>query len=163
MTEQEFQRWRASSVRNYAAEHVKTGRSSEEESLKRAREQFEKLLPKGLATEGQHFYSIEETTRGETIGMIWVGIQDHGEGRQAFIYDFLIDEPFRRQGYGTQALRALELTVAELGADTIGLHVFGHNHAARALYEKAGYVTTNVYMQKILKRGAPPRRNHPEC
>jgi RimJ/RimL family protein N-acetyltransferase len=159
MTEQEFQRWHEASIRNYAADHVKTGRWSEEESLERAREQFEKLLPKGLATEGQHLYSIGETTRGETIGMIWVGIQDHGEGRQAFIYDFLIHEPFRRQGYGTQALRALEPTVAALGADTIGLHVFGHNQAAWALYEKAGYVTTNVYMQKVL--GAPLRQNHP--
>lgn len=151
MTEQEFQHWEEASIRSYAAEHVKTGRWSEEESIERARKQFEELLPDGLATEGQHLYSIEETARSETIGMIWVGIQAHGEGRQAFIYDLLIDGTFRRRGYGTEALRALELTVAELGANTIRLHVFGHNHAARALYETAGYVTTNIHMQKILK------------
>jgi len=151
MTEQEFQRWQEASIRSYAAEHVRTGRWSEEEAIERARKQFEEILPNGLATEGQHLYSIEETARSETIGIIWVGVQDQGEGVQAFIYDLLIDEPFRHRGYGTEALCALELIVAELGANTIRLHVFGHNHAARALYEKAGYITTNIHMQKVLK------------
>ena len=30
----------------------------------------------------------------------------------------------------------------ELGATTLGLNVFGPNDGARALYERAGYVTT---------------------
>lgn len=37
MTEQEFQRWQEASIRSYAAEHVKTGRWSEEASIERAR------------------------------------------------------------------------------------------------------------------------------
>ena len=98
MTEQEFQRWQEASIRSYAAEHVKTGRWGEEESTERARKQFEELLPNGLATEGQHLYLIEETACSETIGIIWVGVQDQGEGVQAFIYDLLIDGPFRRRG-----------------------------------------------------------------
>jgi ribosomal protein S18 acetylase RimI-like enzyme len=151
MAEQEFQRWQEASIRSYAAEHVKTGHWSEGESIERARNQFEKLLPNGLATEGQHLYSIEEIPHGETVGMLWVGVQDQWEGMQGFIYDLLIDEPFRHRGYGTQALRAVESLVAKLGVDTILLHVFGHNYAARALYEKAGYVTTNIHMQKVLK------------
>jgi hypothetical protein len=28
--------------------------------------------------------------------------------------------------------------------------VFGHNHEARALYEKLGYVATNIMMSKSL-------------
>lgn len=67
------------------------------------------------------------------------------------MYDFLVYEPYRRCGYGWQALQALEQNVRALGLDTIGLHVFGHNHAARALYEKAGYEVTNINMAKKLR------------
>jgi ribosomal protein S18 acetylase RimI-like enzyme len=41
-----------------------------------------------------------------------------------WIYDIITHEQFRRMGY------------ARLGAEKIELHVFGHNHGARALYEK---------------------------
>ena len=46
---------------------------------------------------------------------------------------FVIDEAHRRQGYGEQAMLAAEVQAKALGYDTIALHVFGHNHAARAL------------------------------
>ncbi len=51
---------------------------------------------------------------------------------------------------GEQAFQALEIKVRELGLHTIALHVFGHNHAARAMYEKLGYITTNVQMLKTV-------------
>ena len=75
---------------------------------------------------------------------------NRGGRRQAFIYDFRTLDEFHRQGYGTQAMIALEDEVRKLGIDTIGLHVFGHNHAARALYEKVGYEVTDVHMAKHL-------------
>ena len=53
-------------------------------------------------------------------------------------------------GYGTQALRAVEERASELGAASVELHVFGHNPAARALYEKVGYETMSVVMAKRL-------------
>jgi ribosomal protein S18 acetylase RimI-like enzyme len=34
----------------------------------------------------------------------------------------------------------------ELGADTVGLHVFGHNAPAYALYRSLGFVETNISM-----------------
>jgi ribosomal protein S18 acetylase RimI-like enzyme len=48
---------------------------------------------------------------------------------------------------------ALEARVISMGLDVISLHVFGHNRAARSLYEKLGYETTNVYMSKKLSIG----------
>ncbi len=45
-------------------------------------------------------------------------------------------------------MRLLEKKVREQGFDTVSLHVFGHNHAGRELYEKSGYVVTNVNMSK---------------
>ena len=70
--------------------------------------------------------------------------------RLAYVCDLLIDEGYRRQGYGTQAMRAVEQEVRALGIDRIALHVFGHNHPARALYEKVGYEETNLHMAKNL-------------
>jgi ribosomal protein S18 acetylase RimI-like enzyme len=37
-----------------------------------------------------------------------------------------------------------------MGAETIRLHVFGHNTAARPLYVKLGYEPTNIVMAKPL-------------
>ena len=37
-----------------------------------------------------------------------------------------------------------------MGLAAISLHVFGHNTAARALYEKLGFVTKSVLMSKAL-------------
>ncbi len=70
----------------------------------------------------------------------------------AFVYDFLIYDEFRRQGYGTQTLLALEAKAKELGVDKIALNVFAHNHIARALYEKTGFEVTGIYMTKRLTR-----------
>jgi ribosomal protein S18 acetylase RimI-like enzyme len=33
-----------------------------------------------------------------------------------------------------------------MGAETVGLHVFGHNEPARALYRSLGFAETNVSM-----------------
>ena len=53
---------------------------------------------------------------------------------------------------GAAALLALEAKVKELGIDKIALHVFAHNHVARALYEKAGFEITGIYLTKKLTR-----------
>jgi len=82
--------------------------------------------------------------------MIWLGRIMQGTKPAMFIYDFVIDEAHRRKGYGEQAMLAAEVQATALGYDTIALHVFGHNHAARALYEKLGYEITNINMAKKL-------------
>ncbi|CAG0990353.1 partial diamine N-acetyltransferase, partial [Anaerolineae bacterium] len=66
----------------------------------------------------------------------------------AFIYDFIIDEPHRGQGYGRQALAALDQQAVALGVETISLHAFAHNQTAIALYQKLGYAITDVHMSK---------------
>ncbi len=62
----------------------------------------------------------------------------------------MIYEDYRRRGYATQALRAIEEKARELGLNNIALHVFGHNDGARVLYEKVGYVVTDFIMAKDL-------------
>ena len=58
----------------------------------------------------------------------------------------------QRRGYATEAFAALEGEARSRGLAGIGLHVFGHNPGARALYEKLGYEATNINMFKRVAR-----------
>ena len=82
--------------------------------------------------------------------MIWFAVVEQAGERAAFIYDFSADETLRGRGYGKAALLGLEQKVKALGITSVSLHVFGHNRAAWALYEKTGYEVTNVNMTKRL-------------
>jgi len=77
-------------------------------------------------------------------------VRDHTGKRSAFIYDVRIGEEFQRRGYATQAFQALETLAREMGLAAISLHVFGHNTAARRLYEKLGFITQSVFMAKAI-------------
>jgi ribosomal protein S18 acetylase RimI-like enzyme len=151
MTETQYGHWYDRSVRGYADEKVRAGNWSAEDALERAREEFAKLLPSGLATPDHWLFSIVDVETGTSVGILWLArAMWQASGRSAFIFDFEVDEAFRRRGYGRAALAALEGKARELGFAEIGLHVFGHNLAARALYEQAGYEVTNVNMSKRL-------------
>ena len=82
--------------------------------------------------------------------MIWLAVIPHFGRPSAFIYDLRIFDAFQRRGYGMQAMLAVEHEAQALGMERIGLHVFGHNSAAQALYLKLGYTITNVNMVKHL-------------
>ena len=149
MDETDFQTWRARTAPAYAQDNVDAGYWSEEDAPEQAEKEITSLLPNGLSTEGHHFLSIrdDEDTR---VGTLWVSISTKQAHPPAFIYDFEIFEPFRRRGYGMQALLALEEWGRGMGIDTLLLHVFAHNTTARSLYERAGYGVSSVNMRKDL-------------
>ncbi len=150
MTEAEFQTYLDSDIRRYAEEQVKAGHWDASEALEKSRQEHQRLLPDGLATKNQYLFSLQDEETGAQIGIIWFALDRSNPPRSAFIYDFVIYDQFRRKGYGTQALHALEEQVQELGAYQISLHVFKHNTAARALYKKVGYKATGSHMSKKL-------------
>jgi RimJ/RimL family protein N-acetyltransferase len=150
MTETEFQAYLECDVERYAQEHVKAGDWDPSEALQKSREEHQRLLPNGLASNNQYLFSIEDEKLGTKVGMIWFTVRDTGQYPSAFVYDLLILDQFRRRGYGTQASIAFEEKLRRLGIDTISLHVFAHNRAARALYEKVGYKTRGLHMSKRL-------------
>lgn len=149
MSISEFEAYLDQSIQAYAAEKVKSGNWSEAESLEHSRQEFAQLLPNGVATPDHYLYTLQNEEE-EAVGILWVAKRTWGGKSLAFVYDVEIKEDYRRQGYAQQAFLVLEDIVRGLGLSEIGLHVFGHNHAARALYEKLGYVTTNVNMSKHL-------------
>src|SRR5215216_2215872 len=99
LQQQDFEQFLEQGIRGYAEDHVRNGNWSAEEALERSRKEFERYLPDGIHSRDQHMYSIIDD-RGDKIGVLWVQVKD----RKAFIFDFVIDEAFRGQGYGKQAL-----------------------------------------------------------
>lgn len=152
MNESEFQAYRESAIAQYVRDHVKAGEWTPGEALRLAEQEYQRLLPEGLASPNQYLFTIEDEMFGTKVGVLWFAVRDEGAGPEAFVYDVRIFEEFRRRHYGTHAFRALESYVRKLGLTTICLHVFGDNLAARTMYEKLGYVTTYALMSKTLRR-----------
>lgn len=150
MTETEFQVYVEEDIQRYAQEHVKSGNWHPSEALDKSRQEHRNLLPEGLASKNQYLFSIVDEALGSRVGIIWFAV-DHERARpSAFVYDLEIFDQYQRQGYGTQALAAVEQQVKALGVEAIGLHVFGYNHAAQALYQKVGYEVAGLFMIKQL-------------
>ena len=149
MTQERFDAWLPRAIVDYAHEHVVDGRWSEEEAEEKSRAEHEELLPQGLATPNHHLWSIVRSSDRQAVGLLWVHVRQTPRPH-AFIYNIEIDPEFRRRGYAEEAMLSLEGEARRLGAETIRLHVFGHNDAARPLYEKLGYHPTNILMAKPL-------------
>lgn len=150
MSEEEFASYLAMAIDNYATEHVTAGRWSPDEAHAESAKEFSALLPDGLRSPDQHLHTLVDTDTSARVGMLWFGVRTEGGQRQAWIWDIHVWDEFQGQGYGRQALLALDDAVRRLGLTRIGLHVFGHNQAARHLYDTSGYVPTNIVMHKQL-------------
>lgn len=148
MTEEEFRSFLARDIEDYAAEKVRAGSWTADEALQKSRQAHEVLLPQGLASPHQQLYTIE--LEGEPVGQLWLSTDPKLGRATGFIYDLFVVEPLRRRGIATQAMLQLEKLALQLGVKTLALHVFGHNAAARALYEELGYSVTDVNMAKSL-------------
>ncbi|WP_307311419.1 GNAT family N-acetyltransferase [Neobacillus driksii] len=124
-------------------EKVLAGNWNQEESISKAEEEYKRLLPNGEKTESNFLYTILDEAK--TIGVILLAQLSENRG---YIYDINILEEYQGFGYGKEAMKQIENVGKKLGMKKIGLHVFGHNKVARGLYDKLGYQTTNVLMEK---------------
>jgi GNAT superfamily N-acetyltransferase len=149
MTQATYEAWVARTVPEYAAEHVNAGNWPAEGALERAAAEFSHYLPDGRATPGHHLWSILDAA-GSSVGILWTGPRGSGAPGALFIYDIAIDPEQRGRGYGRAALEALHAWARAHGFGRVGLHVFGSNDTARRLYLRAGYVETDVMMEKRL-------------
>jgi RimJ/RimL family protein N-acetyltransferase len=148
-----YNKYRKNLVRDYAADKVRAGAWSQADAEGRAARDVDGLLPEGPATQGQFLYSVRDDSMDAEVGTVWFALRNSGVGRSVWIYDIIIYENFRRKGYASRTLELVEDRARELGARSIELHVFVHNHAARALYEKMNYNETSITMAKQVVAG----------
>ncbi|MDH2906141.1 MAG: GNAT family N-acetyltransferase [Methanomassiliicoccales archaeon] len=148
----EFDDYLNDSIRNYAAEKVRAGTWTEAGADVLSKEAFDQLLPQGLDTEHQHLYSIVDEASRNKVGMVWIGVKDRSPVPGAWIWDIIIYEQYRRRGYATETLHALDRLLQTMNIDSLSLHVFGHNAGALSLYEKNGFRPTDITMTKKIGR-----------
>lgn len=149
MSEELFHDYFQKSVAVFAKEHVRTGNWEESESMRRAEDQLQEILPQGSQTEGHHFCKIVDEITKHKVGFVWFTEVFEGDKKVIFLYDLIVDEDCRQRGYGKQAMHALEGRASSLGARSIYLHVFAHNKVAKSLYDKLGYEIVKTYYDKV--------------
>ena len=145
-----FQRFLDHAVPQYAAEKVRSGEWGAQEAQARGEGEFRMLLPQGIHTPQHFLYDLHDAQTRQNVGVLWYALRQSGPQVSAFVYEIEIFPGFRRQGYATQAFGLLEQDAAQHGAGSVQLHVFGHNHGARALYERLGFSPTNLILRKNL-------------
>lgn len=148
MDGQEYQVYLAHAVVEYAKDKVSVGAWPEGEALALSKTEYARYLPQGVDTPGQHLFCILNDV-GTQVGVIWFGSLEKMPDC-TFLFDFEIAPEYRRAGYGYESLKLLDEYARRLGSKTLELHVFGKNPAALALYQKAGYMITDINMRRDL-------------
>lgn len=151
MSQAEYDNYIKYSIQNYANEKQKGEGYTQENALKVSIESYERLLPLGLESKDQHLYSVYEKNSNKAVGILWMAKKLDGQKPYTFIYDIELTAENRGKGFGKKLMQLAEDETRNLGCFSIGLHVFGHNKVATALYEKSGFETTSRMMKKDLK------------
>jgi len=149
MTKSEYATWVEETIPAYAADKVASGQWSADESLELSKKENKELLPLGLETPENHFFTVIDS-ENIPVGMLWFAVKTKFNARVAYIFDINVRPERQRQGHALRAFQALETEVKNLGLAGIALHVFGHNVGAQALYAKLGFQPTNISLYKPL-------------
>lgn len=158
MSESAFADYLAYAIPDFARDKVQAGQWAQDESLELSRAGYADMLPQGLATPDNFFYTLRDGATQADVGMLWFAVQQRAGQRIAYVYDVYVRPEHQRKGHAGRAFVALEVEVRKHGLSGIALHVFGHNAGAQALYRKLGYVTTNINMFKPLASAGAPGR-----
>ena len=150
MTQDDFVAFAADAVPRYAADKIISGQWAKDEALELSRKSLDELLPQGLATPDNYFFTVRDSGEQASVGVLWFAVQDRAGKRIGYVYEISIKPEHRRKGHARRALLALEERARPLGLLGMALHVFGHNSLAHALYVKLGYRPTNISMFKAI-------------
>jgi ribosomal protein S18 acetylase RimI-like enzyme len=150
MTQEQYDVYRPAAEADYGRNIAESGALAEADATARAAEDFGRLLPDGLASEGHVFLTAYDADSGDEVGMLWLHLEPKSDGLHAFGYDFEVREDLRRRGYGRAVMVAAEEECRRRGVVAVRLNVFGFNRGAQALYEQMGFEVTNVLMTKRL-------------
>ena len=149
MIEAEYEAWRVRSIASYAEDIARASGVTPEAASARAANEFQELLPDGLASERSWVLTIVDDSTGSDVGNLWIGPHPRRAGA-AYVFDIEVAEAQRGRGLGRAGMLAAEQLVAAAGISEIGLNVFGFNERARRLYESLGYRVVSMQMTKSL-------------
>ncbi|MGO8877044.1 MAG: GNAT family N-acetyltransferase [Acidimicrobiales bacterium] len=147
MSDEERKSWLEDQREGYVTERVGSGESPEE-AQRVADAQYALLFPDGRPAPGHLFSRVMEDDK--PVGWLWIGPRTPERPDAFWVWDVVIDEPYRGGGRGRAAMVLAEQQARGAGASEIGLNVFGQNTVARGLYESLGYDTTAILMRKEL-------------
>ena len=128
-----------------------------------------------LLTLTKEFYQIEHLTynvevlnkcfdeifTNDNLAIIWIMYADREpvgylvltygyslefHGRDSFIDEFYIREPYRHQGVGKKTLEFVQTTCQSLGIKAVHLEVDRENTRPKTIYQKAGFVEHDRYL-----------------
>lgn len=147
MSAADYEKYIVGTIKEYALEKEQAGAWNAKDALQLAEEEYQRLLPFGLETKENYFYTFNN--EGKTIGYLWFA-KSKSQAEDAFIYDFAIDPEFQNKGFGTQAMGKTFIEAHRLGFKNLSLHVFGSNQRAVHVYHKLGFITTDLTMRREL-------------
>jgi ribosomal protein S18 acetylase RimI-like enzyme len=146
MTESEYGAYIGEAVSKYALDKTESGEWAEQDALELSRADFERLLPDGIKTPDQFIFTVRDGESGKAVAVLWLALRMKAGRVEGYVFDIEVVEGFRSLGFGRATMTAGIEKARELGAQTVGLHVFGHNAVARSLYRSLGFAETNVSM-----------------
>jgi ribosomal protein S18 acetylase RimI-like enzyme len=150
MTAGEFGPWRERQVQAYAEDNLARSGGDVALALERSRADFARALPDGLDTADTSLVVL--TAEDEPVGHLW--LHHHRPGGETFGYDLEVDPAHRREGWGRAAIALADRLAHEAGDTVLGLHVFGDNVGARALYASVGFQVQST-KHDLLARNVP--------
>lgn len=136
------------STLGYAKELSMTYDISLEDGTKMANAQIKQALDPKNGIREIYIESIVDKTSNTVVGGIWYTINK--ENLKSQIFQITIEEQYRGNGYGRQALTKVHEYCKIQNSISVTLSVFGWNHRAFKLYESLGYKILRYGMRKDL-------------
>lgn len=136
MKEQEYATFVRRNLSRYAQELLLAGETEvPEHAMAEAQGALNEVLAEGLATP-HNYIMAAETGDGRTVGELWC---DTTAPETVFLNDFYVYSQYRKQGWGTAMLRAVEELAESQRFARILTHVYHQNSTALKMFEKRGY------------------------
>ncbi|PKX81666.1 acetyltransferase [Pectobacterium peruviense] len=150
MTESDYPDYRQFFILEYAQDLQESRGYDAEKARAIATQSIDVALPQSTLTPANKLWCIHSLDNEDVIGYLWVILN----GNSAWISDFCLLPAWRGRGFGKASLAAMDVVVAALGINEVGLRVATGNSVAKALYEKQGFQITGFNMHKSLESGS---------
>jgi len=135
-------------IADYSREIVENYGHSLKVAVDLAKQDLQRSFPNGLESKEHSLLCIEGDINEDLtlIGYLWHCV--NASDSSTFIYDFYIEDTFRGQGYGKEAMKQLEALLSKQSIKQIKLRVAYQNQRALALYQAVGFSISGYNMSK---------------